>query len=109
MKLRNIRIVGGAAVAAAAVGLASQAVAANAAAGKALAQQWCAQCHVVGPNEADYIEGTPTGPDFMKMAVQTAPKLKARLSSNHLTMPRFPDLNDQRIDDLVAYINSVRR
>jgi len=75
--------------------------------GKALAQQWCSNCHVIGKNQSDAIEGGPVGPDFMTIKDLDAAKLKARFSTPHPVMSGFPGLKDQDMDDLVAYIASV--
>src|SRR5512136_1208899 len=75
--------------------------------GKALAQQWCSNCHVIGKNQSDTVEGGTHGPDFMTIKGLDAAKLKARFSTPHLVMSGFPGLKDQDVDDLVAYIASV--
>ena len=75
--------------------------------GKALAQQWCSNCHVIGKNQTDIVEGGVNGPDFMTIKRLDATKLKARFSTPHPVMSGFPGLKDQDVDDLVAYIASV--
>jgi mono/diheme cytochrome c family protein len=75
--------------------------------GKALAQQWCSNCHVIGKNQSDTVEGGTHGPDFMTIKGLDAAKLKARFSTPHPVMSGFPGLKDQDVDDLVAYIASV--
>ena len=76
--------------------------------GKALAQQWCSNCHVIGKNQSDRVEGGTYGPDFMTIKGLDAAKLKARFSTPHPVMSGFPGLKDQDVDDLVAYIASVK-
>lgn len=75
--------------------------------GRILAQQWCAQCHGVRPNEAS-IE--PTAPSFSAIAREgsaTEYALRVFLRTPHPTMPNFI-LQPEDIDDLVSYIVSLR-
>ena len=80
----------------------------NAQNGRALARQQCSNCHVVGKNETNTLETQPYVPDFMALKGLNAATLKARLNKPHPIMSKFPQLNDQQIDDLVAYISSVK-
>jgi hypothetical protein len=73
-----------------------------------LAQQQCSNCHVIGKNETNAAESQPSGPDFITIKGLKAATLKARLNAPHPVMSKFPELNDQQIDDLVAYISSLK-
>lgn len=76
--------------------------------GKAVAQQQCTNCHVIRENETNTVENPPFGPDFMSIRGLTAAQLKARLSKRHPIMPKFARITDRQIEDLVAYIASVK-
>jgi mono/diheme cytochrome c family protein len=77
--------------------------------GKALAEQWCVNCHIADKKAPNAIESQPVGPDFATMKGIDAKNLKARLRNPHPVMSNFPDLSDQQISDLVAYIASVAK
>lgn len=77
--------------------------------GKMLAEQRCTNCHIVQKAAPNAIESQPVGPDFMAMKGMTAAKLKARLKSGHPVMSKFPDLTEQQVSDLAAYITSVAK
>jgi mono/diheme cytochrome c family protein len=81
----------------------------NVQAGKALAEQWCTNCHIVDKNAPNAIESKPVGPDFATIRGIDAAKLKAQLRNPHPVMSNFPDLSDQQISDLVAYIASIAK
>jgi mono/diheme cytochrome c family protein len=77
--------------------------------GKALAEERCVNCHIVGRNAPNAIESQPIGPDFTTIKNIDAAKLKNRLKNSHPVMSKFPNLNDQQLSDLAAYITSVAR
>ena len=77
--------------------------------GRMIAREQCSNCHVIGKSEAAALEAPPYGPDFMAINGTNAATLKIRLSTRHPVMSKFPRLNDQQIDDLVAYMGSVRK
>ena len=77
--------------------------------GKVLAEERCVNCHIVGRNTPNAIESQPTGPDFTTIKNIDAAKLKSRLNGAHPVMSKFPNLNDQQVSDLAAYISSVAR
>ena len=81
----------------------------SAARGKSLAQERCANCHRLAAGAATEPEGAPLGPDFTSVKRVTATTLKRRFTTNHPTMPKFPNMTNQQIADLVSYINSVRK
>ena len=84
----------------------SAAAAGDAASGLALARTWCTGCHVVGSTDA----GGDTGPPFATVANRSnlAPgALRAWLTDPHPPMPNL-DLSRQQIDDVTAYLDSLR-
>jgi mono/diheme cytochrome c family protein len=83
------------------------ALAADIANGEVIAKRWCAACHLVSSDQA---RANADVPSFASLArkKQRPEKLEAFLSAPH---PKMPDMNLSRseIDDLVAYIGSLRR
>jgi mono/diheme cytochrome c family protein len=79
------------------------------AAGHALAQEWCASCHAIEP-----MQPTPPGspaPSWSavaRMPSTTSMALHAFLLTPHVRMPDLR-LTPAQIDDVVAYILSLRR
>ena len=76
-------------------------------AGKAVAQTWCANCHVVAPEQA---RGSDQAPSFASVAAGpdgTEARLRAFLAHPHGNMPDFK-LAPAQIDDLAAYIRSLK-
>jgi len=79
---------------------------ADASKGKQLAQQWCANCHIVGGRPTGNVQQGP--PSFPTIArVRTADELRAFLTHPHGAMPDL-SLTRQEIDDLVGYIETLR-
>jgi mono/diheme cytochrome c family protein len=75
-------------------------------AGAGLAQQWCASCHVVSERSTSPVPQGP--PTFVWIAQhRNAEELRTFLVRPHPPMPNF-DLSRANIDDLVAYIESLR-
>ena len=94
------------ALAALAVALPALAHAGDAERGQALAERWCTECHVVGPNQP----GGDAGPAFtslMKNDARSEFDIRRWLFQPHPPMPDF-NLTAPEIDDLMAYINSVQ-
>jgi mono/diheme cytochrome c family protein len=76
--------------------------------GRSLAARWCSGCHVIGP--APSRSATDAVPSFSSIARQpsTTPlTLRAYLRTSHPVMPNFA-LTDRQIDDVTAYIMSLR-
>ena len=76
-------------------------------AGERLARQWCANCHVIdgsGPSAS-----LPQGPPSFRVAAGhlNPEQLRAFLTHPHGQMPDL-SLTRSEIDDLIAYIESVR-
>jgi cytochrome c len=85
----------------------SVAHAADTATGARLARQWCANCHVIdGTGAAGTVAQGP--PSFRTIAGRVnAGALRAFLSHPHGQMPDLT-LSRAEIDDLIAYIESLR-
>ena len=76
--------------------------------GHALAQDWCSSCHVVSPQQRQ--AGNDAVPSFSSIAHMpstTATSLKAFLETPHPPMPDLK-LSQAQIDDIIAYILSLR-
>jgi mono/diheme cytochrome c family protein len=74
--------------------------------GNAIARRWCTSCHVVGPGAG----GSDVAPAFAEIArdpTKTPDHLRTWLADPHFSMPN-PQLTRSEIDDLVAYIESLR-
>jgi len=83
-------------------------MAADAARGGRLAQQWCANCHVIGTPPAATATIQQGPPSFPTIASHlTGDQLRAFLTHPH---PPMTDLSLTRseIDDLIAYIETFR-
>ena len=78
----------------------------DAASGLTLAQTWCTSCHIVAPGGT----GRDNAPSFMAIAAKpnlSEPALRAWLSDPHPPMPNL-NLSRQQIDDVVAYLASLK-
>lgn len=74
--------------------------------GRRIARQWCAACHIVGPDS----RGGDAAPPFIALANdprKTEAYLKNWIRNPHPPMPNF-NLSRRDIDDLVAYIGALR-
>jgi mono/diheme cytochrome c family protein len=79
------------------------------AAGRHMANDWCSSCHVVGPTaERGNSTGAPTFTAIAAMKSTTPMALKVFLQTPHSRMPDL-HLSRSEIDDLTAYIVSLRR
>lgn len=76
------------------------------AAGEAMAKQWCAACHDTG-HGATVKDGTPSFIEVARHPDFSPDRLKVWLSDPHPPMPKL-DLSRQSIDDLIAYIGSLK-
>ena len=98
----------GAALLAAALGAPAAAETGNAARGRALAEQVCAKCHAIAPGRTG---PEPAVPSFMRMAAdpeQTRSSLRQFITLPHYEMEP-QTLTTPEIDDVIAYILSLRR
>jgi mono/diheme cytochrome c family protein len=85
----------------------SSSIAADMAKGAQIAQQWCANCHVIGGTSAGTVQQGP--PSFRALAQGglTGDQLRAFLSHPHAPMPDL-SLTRTEIDDVIAYIHTLR-
>lgn len=84
------------------------AAAADAASGGLIARRWCAECHVVAPDQTSAKVDAPTFADIARRRTPaTGDALQRFLMDPH---PRMPDMQIGRreADDLVAYITTLR-
>jgi len=86
---------------------ASPSIAADPRAGEQLARKWCVSCHVIGDMPAGSVQQGP--PSFRAVAQlgMTSDQLRGFLSDPHPPMPDLA-LTRSEIDDLIAYIATVR-
>ncbi len=73
--------------------------------GAALARQWCANCHVIGAEAPGAVQQGP--PAFRTVAGTPPDQLRTFLTRPHGAMPDL-SLSRAEIDDLVAYIGTVK-
>lgn len=75
--------------------------------GRQLAQNWCSDCHAVGP-AGDAANGeVPSFVSIANMPSTTSISLHAFLQTSHERMPNLV-LTQTQIDDVVAYILSLK-
>jgi mono/diheme cytochrome c family protein len=83
---------------------AAPASAADAAQGERLARRWCAECHVVAP---DQTRARADAPSFAAIsATRRIPQIEGFLRQNH---PQMPDMSLSRdeIANLIAWMQSL--
>ena len=81
----------------------------DAGSGRHLAETWCETCHVVAAApRRGASNGAPTFVAIARMKSTTPMSLQAFLQTPHSRMPDL-HLNRDEIDDLTAYILSLRR
>jgi mono/diheme cytochrome c family protein len=87
--------------------LGSAAAAEDAERGRALAERWCADCHVIAPDEA----GGDIGPSFQSVADREGQTLGGVTAWNFEPHPPMPDLQLSPADfrDLAAHVMSLRQ
>jgi mono/diheme cytochrome c family protein len=77
--------------------------------GRALAESWCANCHVIGePGQQSASDVAPTFHAIANRRETTAEGLRTFLSTPHADAMKGIVLPRLEIDDLVAYIMSLR-
>ena len=80
----------------------------NVAAGHAMTQRVCSECHLVpGAPSPTARRGGPPFREIANLSTTTDPGLRSLLRAPHAGMPMFR-LTDREMDDLVAYILSLR-
>lgn len=75
--------------------------------GKRLAEQWCANCHAVVANQASASADVPPFTEIAGRPAADIERLRYFLLDPHPVMPNF-NLSRQEIDDLIAYIRSLK-
>ncbi len=83
------------------------AVSGDAAAGKALAESSCASCHLVSPDQTSATTEAPPFETIAKRPPEEIENLPAFLAAPHPPMPPI-SLTRRQIDDIVAYIESLK-
>ena len=83
------------------------AAAADIQAGRVIAERWCATCHVVGHGRAGS-DAVPSFPTIASRPGANEDTLHRALGDPHPRMPD-PNLTNREIDDVVAYILSLKR
>jgi mono/diheme cytochrome c family protein len=74
--------------------------------GRALAEKWCSECHRVSPEQGPTIGSG--APSFMNVvATREETFLRQFMSEQHLPMPTFRLLDEQRAD-VLAYFERLR-
>ena len=81
---------------------------ANVAAGRRLAQQWCAQCHVVTRENTSGWTNAPPFPTIAERPSTKRDSLIAFIEGPHLDMVHM-GRNPQDASDIAAYILSLRK
>lgn len=79
----------------------------NVASGHELAKTWCSGCHLVEAREMKARDAVPSLAAVAAMKSTTALSLQAFLQTPHGNMPDWR-LTRQQVDDVVAYIMSLR-
>ena len=79
----------------------------DAARGHALAKTWCSSCHQIEAHEMTAKDAVPSLASVAAMKSTTALSLQAFLQTPHGNMPDWR-LTRQQIDDVVAYILTLR-
>lgn len=76
--------------------------------GGALAQRWCSGCHLVDAQQARANDAAPPFAAIAAAPATSSASLHAFLSMPHAPMPDLK-LSGQQIDNVVAYILSLRQ
>ncbi len=78
-------------------------------AGRGLAANWCAHCHRIAPGgPGPATDGAAPFASIVAMPSTTSMSLRVFLQTPHAGMPDYHLTRDQ-LDDLVAYLLSLRR
>lgn len=87
--------------------VAAPASAADLVRGGQLARQWCANCHVIAPAGSNTTQQGPPSLPAVAASGMTVDQLRGFLTHPHGEMPDL-SLTRTEIDDLIAYIQSLR-
>ncbi|MGE0093168.1 MAG: c-type cytochrome [Alphaproteobacteria bacterium] len=82
--------------------------AADANRGRVIARQWCASCHIVEPGQPAAADTAPAFATVANDPARLPSAQRAWLSNPHPPMPNLA-LSRGEIDDIVAYLESLRR
>lgn len=82
--------------------------AADADRGRVIARQWCASCHIVEPGQPAAADSAPAFASIANDPARAPSAQRAWLSNPHPPMPNLA-LSRGEIDDIVAYLESLRR
>jgi mono/diheme cytochrome c family protein len=75
--------------------------------GARIAEQWCAECHVIGPRDKHGVAGVPSFEAIANDELKTPGYLRVFLMVPHPPMPTLT-LSRQEIDDLITYIETQK-
>lgn len=76
--------------------------------GRAVAEAWCANCHVVSGSARSGADAAPSFASIARRAPDPA-ELRGWLANRHKsTMPNY-DLSRSEVEDVIAYLLSLRR
>lgn len=87
--------------------LAQDSVADSVERGAAIAEQWCANCHLVGPQQEQASTAAPSFESIAAGSEQRFEWLAAFLAEPHPVMPEM-SLSRRQIRDLGAYLETLR-
>ena len=79
----------------------------DAAAGKAMAERWCAECHMVAPDQAQASADVPTFMEIARRVDGDFAVLEGFLIDPHPPMPDM-SLTRQEIRDVIAYFATLK-
>jgi cytochrome c len=79
----------------------------DAAVGRAIAEQWCAECHMVSPDQPQALADVPTFMEIARAADDDIAVLGGFLIDPHPPMPEM-SLTRQEIRDVLAYFATLR-
>ena len=80
----------------------------NAEAGGEIARRWCANCHLVSPDQSAVVADVPSFPSIAQRTDSEIEALEGFLIDPHPPMPDM-SLTREEIRDLLAYIRSLRK
>jgi cytochrome c2 len=75
--------------------------------GSEIAQRWCADCHMVSPDQPIASPDVPTFMEIVRRAPDDLSTLQGFLADPHPPMPEM-SLTRQEIRDLIAYLATLR-
>jgi len=76
--------------------------------GRGLAIRWCSSCHVVAPGEGRSVPGAPPFATIAQSPDFSSGRLARLMLAPHPNMAKL-GLSRQAIDDIAAYIGSLKK